>query len=86
MVNDNKKVVECPICKYPLNMCQCCFGGSGHPDRSDREKVVLYHLYLFSDEQIKHIQKVQAFKQASYSDPKLQEILKELYDEYGDKN
>ena len=78
--------VTCPICKYPLGMCQCCFGGSAHPDRSDREKVVLHHLYLFSDEQIKHIQKVQAFKQASYSDLKLQEILKDIYKEYANED
>lgn len=57
------KKTLCPICEYPIDKCQCLYSGSAHPDRSRREKVVLDNLYLLNKRQIKHIQKVQAFKQ-----------------------
>ena len=50
---------KCPICNYRIDMCQCQYGGSGHPDRSKRREVVLDHLYMFSQEQIKHIANIQ---------------------------
>ena len=70
--------VNCPICKYPLGYCQCSFGGSAHPNRSKRRKVVLDHLYLFSDEQIKHIIELERGWQTSYGDPDMDSILKEI--------
>ena len=46
---------KCPICNYRIDMCQCRYGGSCHPDRIKRREVVLDHLYMFSHEQIAHI-------------------------------
>ena len=45
----------CPICGYHLTQCQCRYGGSAHPDRSKKREVVLDHLYLLSEEQLRHI-------------------------------
>lgn len=39
---------KCPICNNPINMCQCKFGGSAHPDRGNRIEVVVDHLFLQS--------------------------------------
>lgn len=68
----------CPICNYEFEYCQCRFGGSAHPDRSKRRQVVLDHLYLLSDEQIKHIIKLESQLQVSYGDDERTKILKEL--------
>lgn len=38
---------KCPICNYPINMCQCRFVGSTHPDRWNRIEIVVDHLFLF---------------------------------------
>lgn len=73
----NNEVI-CPICKYPLDLCQCCYAGSAHPDRSKRRDVVQDHLYLLSNEQIEHLKKVQAYWQTSYMDEEKTKILKEL--------
>lgn len=73
-----KKEVICPICEYPIKYCQCQFGGSAHPDRSKRRKVVFDHLYLLTEEQLKHLIKVQAYWQTSYSDEEMNKIVKEL--------
>lgn len=40
---------KCPICNNPINMCQCKFGGSAHPDRGNRIEVVVDHLFLTGD-------------------------------------
>ena len=69
---------KCPICKYKLGYCQCMFGGSAHPDRTKRREVVLDHLYLLTDEQIKHIIKLQKQWQTSYGDNERSRILEEL--------
>lgn len=37
---------KCPICNYRINMCQCRYGGSCHPDRTKRREVVLDNLYM----------------------------------------
>ena len=74
--------IKCPICKYPIEYCQCCFGGSAHPDRSKRRKVVCDHLYLLTEEQLKHLIKVQAYWRTSYSDKEMNEIVKELEKEF----
>lgn len=39
---------KCPICNYRIDMCQCRYGGSCHPNRSKRRAVVLDHLYICS--------------------------------------
>ena len=70
--------ILCPICEYQISDCQCLFSGSAHPDRSKRRKVVVDHLYLLSNEQIKHLQNLQSFWQTSYSDESMNEIVKEL--------
>ena len=58
--NLNKETEElkdnmCPICGYLLDECQCRYGGSGHPNRSKRLDVVLDHLYLLNDRQLKYV-------------------------------
>ena len=73
---------KCPICNYRIDMCQCRYGGSCHPDRSKRRAVVLDHLYLFSQEQIAHIANIQRQCQVSYPDKEREDIRKELSDEY----
>lgn len=69
---------NCPICDYPFDMCQCRFGGSAHPDRSKRVRVVTDHIYLLSDEQIEHLKKVQKWWSVSYTDEEKMQILTEL--------
>lgn len=59
---------KCPICNYRIDMCQCRYGGSCHPDRSKRRAVVLDYLYMFSQEQIAHIANIQRQCQVSYKD------------------
>lgn len=76
------KTVECPICKYPIGMCQCCFGGTAHPNRSKRREVVLHHLYLLTEEQVKHVIDLEKQWQISYVDPEREKILKELTNEH----
>ena len=71
----------CPICKYPFEWCQCYFGCLAHPDRSKRRQVVQDHLYLLTNEQIKHLKEVQAYWQTSYSDEEMNKIIKELQNE-----
>ena len=73
---------KCPICNYRIDMCQCRYDGSCHPDRSKRREVVLDHLYLFSQEQIAHIANIQRQCSVSYPDKEREVIRKELSDEY----
>lgn len=49
----------CPICEYSIEHCQCMYGGTSHPNRDLRMEVVFQHLYLLSEEQLKHIIKLQ---------------------------
>lgn len=76
------KNVKCPICKYQIGMCQCCFGGTAHPNRSKRREVVLHHLYLLTEEQVKHVIDLERGWQISYVDPEREKILKELTNEH----
>ena len=72
---NGKKVLtmaKCPICEY--ESCQCIYAGNAHPDRYKRRQVVLDHLYLLSDEEIMHIQWLQAYWQTSYEDPEKEAI------------
>ena len=71
----NKWADLCPICEYPFERCQCRFGGSAHPDRSDRARVVFDHLYLLTAGQLDHVMNVQSFWQTSYADEKRNKIL-----------
>ena len=73
---------KCPICDYNIEHCQCRFGGSAHPDRSKRMSVVKDHLYLFSNEQVKHIIELERFWRTSYLDEEKEKIRKELEREY----
>lgn len=82
--SSNDEKLRCPICEYPLEYCQCLFGGECHPNRDKRQEVVMQHLYLFSDEQIKHIQKLEKAWKYSYLDDEKTKILEELKAEYGD--
>ncbi len=59
---------KCPICGYELKECQCYFGGNAHPDREKQRQVVLDHLYLLSENQLKHIIELEKFWQISYGD------------------
>lgn len=76
------KNVKCPICKYPTGECQCYFGGTAHPCRSKNREVVLHHLYLLTEEQVKHVIDLEKQWQISYADPEREKILKELTNEH----
>lgn len=56
----------CPICEYEMQDCQCIFGGSAHPDRNRRKRIVKDHLELLSPKQIGHLIALEAFWQTSY--------------------
>ena len=73
---------KCPICNNPINMCQCKFGGSTHPDRGNRIEVVVDHLFLFSPDQVNHIIALQKWWNISYGDREREQIHKELVAEY----
>lgn len=75
---------KCPICNYPLDMCQCRFAGGAHPDRGKQIEVVTDHLYLFSPEQVEHIINLQKWWQISYGDRDRERIRKKLIAEYKD--
>lgn len=83
---ENKATDRCPICGYGPGHCQCLFGGSAHPDRSKRREVVLDHLYLLSDEQIKHVIELERHWQTSYGDEERSNILESLIKEKEDSN
>lgn len=69
---------NCPICDYSFDMCQCRFGGSAHPVRSKRARVVADHIYLLSDEQIEHLKQVQKWWHIEYDGEVMKQILAEL--------
>lgn len=69
---------KCPICNYPMDMCQCLYSGSAHPDRREEREVVLQHLYLLSKLQLRHVISLEKCRQTSYGDDKRTEILKKL--------
>lgn len=69
---------KCPICDYEFGMCQCLFAGDWHPDRTKIREVVLDHLYLLTDEQIKHIQYLEKYWNMSYADEEKEEIKRKL--------
>lgn len=69
---------KCPICKYRIDQCQCCFGGGAHPDRSKRRKVVLDHLYLLSESQLAHVVELERWWSTSYTDQELSAIFDEM--------
>ena len=73
---------KCPICDYDIEHCQCCFGGSAHPDRSKRAAVVRDHLYLFSDKHVMHIIELERYWRISYLDEEKEKIREELEREY----
>lgn len=60
---------KCPICEYELHECQCIFGGSAHPNRSRRQRIVKDHLELLSPKQIGHLIQLEEWWQTSYGDP-----------------
>ena len=72
------KVENCPICNYEITKCQCYFGGSAQPSRYDRKRVVLDHLWLLTDAQLKHVVELENKWRISYADKKLNDILFEL--------
>lgn len=75
-------MAKCPICKYEIPHCQCRFGGSAHPDRHRVREVVLEHLYLLSEEQLRHVVDLEHWWQTSYLDEESTKLLKELEEEY----
>lgn len=68
----------CPICGYTFDRCQCLFGGSAHPDRSRELDVVLHHLYLLTEKQLRHVIRLEKYWQISYMDDKKASILNKL--------
>ena len=70
----------CPICNYPLDGCQCRFGGSAHPDRHDNTEVVLHHLHLLTPAQLAHIIELERYWDYSYSDSGRTKMVSNLKD------
>ena len=73
---------KCPICDYPLNYCQCLFEGNAHPDRNKEREVVLDHLYLLSEAQLRHIIKLEECWHISYANMERTAILERLEREH----
>lgn len=73
--------IKCPICDYELGMCQCLFADDCHPDRTKIRGVVLDHLYLLTDEQIRHIQYLENYWNISYGDEEKEAIKRKLESE-----
>ena len=74
---------KCPICKYPIDHCQCLFGGNAHPDRNKEREVVLDHLYLLSETQLRHVIKLEKHWRMSYTDTERSTMLERLkYEHY----
>ena len=69
---------KCPICGYDIPHCQCCFGGSAHPNRSKQREVVLHHLHLLSPRQLEHVIELERYWQISYGDEERTDILEKL--------
>lgn len=82
-MSKNELKGRCPICKYLFEDCQCFYCGNAHPDRSERQRVVFDHLYLFDRAQIRHIRKLQHHFHISYGDEAKNEIYKEILKEIG---
>lgn len=74
----------CPVCGYKFHMCQCCFSGNAHPDRSKRITVVSDHLYLLTPAQLAHFIGLQCHWEISYDDPEKMDIYKEMKGELSD--
>ena len=74
----------CPICKYKIEYCQCLFGGDAHPIRSKIREVVKDHLYLLSDEQLKHVIFLEKQWRICYADEEMNDMVKELEHEHID--
>ena len=69
---------KCPICEYAISGCQCIYSGSAHPDRHDKKRVVIDHLYLLSPTQVQHVISLEKHWQISYADEILNAIMKKL--------
>lgn len=69
---------SCPICGYIFGHCQCCYTGSGHPDRQLRRQVVLDNLHLLYPSQVLHLCQMEAKLQTSYGDEERSQIQHEL--------
>jgi tRNA G26 N,N-dimethylase Trm1 len=78
MESAEKTNEKCPICEYAISGCQCLYSGSAHPDRHDKERVVIDHLYLLSPTQVQHVISLEKHWQISYADEILNAILKKL--------
>lgn len=77
--NLNKEIEElrdnmCPICGYVLDECQCRYRGY----RDKEREVVLYHLYLLNDKQLKHVIDLEKFWRISYGDNERKRIIEKL--------
>lgn len=57
---------KCPICEWNIQDCQCLFGGSAHPDRSRRKKIVKDHLHMLSQTQLNHVVYLESIWRISY--------------------
>ena len=69
---------KCPICEYQLDQCQCIYAGNAHPDRSKRIRVILDHLFILSESQLRHVIELERRWNISYTDPELTEICTQI--------
>ena len=83
LIFKRRKVMDkCPICGYPLNHCQCLYDGNAHTDRNKEREVVLDHLYLLSEAQLRHIIKLEEYWHISYANMERTAILERLEREH----
>ena len=75
----------CPICEETVKNCTCKSLGKAFKDRDEwvnKRIVVRDHLYLFSDDQIRHLAKLQKYWNSKYGDPMKAKILKNMEEKY----
>ena len=75
------ETVYCPICKRKTAECTCYYVLKDKRYGSIRWSVVLDHLHLLSDAQIKHLQSIQSALAIKYNDEDYTEVLEQLEDE-----
>lgn len=74
MKEDKCRDNMCPICGYLLDECQCRYSVY----RDKEREVVLHHLYLLNDKQLKHVIDLEKFWRISYGDNERKHIVEKL--------
>lgn len=59
---------RCPICNMPLRYCECANKSELSEDEEAAFQVALEHLYLLSEEQIRHLIEIERVWEIGYTD------------------